>query len=240
MNINRATLLVTCVAVILGVAAEPAFAKKKKTTAAAAAPVTTTATPNPASEGYPNGRPWQAVEGDFTTVMNKLQVVEGKVDSVKADTVLILSRLDAVDAQLDGIDLKLDDLNDKVDLLAGDVSLIKNTLSVQVSVVADDDRVAGSTVPVTLFVQVSQNGAGLSGLTAADFGYVNGFGAGVTGYCGAACFVEGGAGVYAIRLQGTWGAESYAGNLTVSADTGSALAQGTSLVTFDVPAPPAP
>jgi hypothetical protein len=226
MNINRATLLVTCVAVILGVAAEPAFAKKKKTTAAAAAPVTTTATPNPASEGYPNGRPWQAVEG--------------KVDSVKADTVLILSRLDAVDAQLDGIDLKLDDLNDKVDLLAGDVSLIKNTLSVQVSVVADDDRVAGSTVPVTLFVQVSQNGAGLSGLTAADFGYVNGFGAGVTGYCGAACFVEGGAGVYAIRLQGTWGAESYAGNLTVSADTGSALAQGTSLVTFDVPAPPAP
>jgi len=232
MDINRATLFVTCVALILGVAAEPAFAKKKKTTAAAA-PVTTTATPNPASEGYPNGRPWQAVEGDFTTVMNKLQVVEGKVDSVKADTVLILSRLDAVDAQLD-------DLNDKVDLLSGDVSLIKNTLSVQVSVVADEDRVAGSTVPVTLFVQVSQNGAGLSGLTAADFGYLNGFGAGVTGYCGAACFAEGGAGVYALQLQGTWSAESYAGNLTVSADTGSALAQGTSLVTFDVPAPPAP
>ena len=64
------------------------------------------------------------------------------------------------------------------------------------------------------------------------------------GYCGAACFIAGENGLYGIELQGDWGAAPYAGTLSVQLTTstpdGDVTASGTSMVSFEIPAAPAP
>src|SRR5262245_29768944 len=173
--------------------------------------------PNANNTGYPPGRPWEAVAADFQTVFAKLNLIIG-------NTVTILDRLDKLGTDLGNV--------------ADDVATLKNTLAVQVSVVPDATRKGGTSVPVLVTVHVSQNGAGVAGLVASAFGYNNAFGAGGATYCGnSSCFTAGVDGVYRIRLDGNWTAGQYAGALTVSTDTGAAIAQGDSLVTFDIPAP---
>jgi hypothetical protein len=228
MNMNRVTILATCLAVGLAAVAEPTLAKKKNKKNAI---TQTSEYANPASQGYPNGRPWQAMAHDFIEVMNQLDVVDAKVDEVKADTEEILETLDGINEDLDG-------LEETVDGIAADVASLKNTLQVQVSVAPDGDRNDESDLPVTLFVQVSQNGAGVSGLTADDFGYVNSFPSGDASYCGAACFTAGDGGTYAIVLEGDWEAASYAGSLSVESTVDETTSHGNTLVNFTIPMAP--
>ena len=219
MNSNR-TALFTALTLALGmaVAAEPALAAK---------PVASNA--HPASKGYPNGRPWQAMKMDFLTVKQMIADIDAKLDSVSGDGDLIH----------DEIGLIGEDIN----ALASDVAVLKNTLDVQVSVASSADRNADNDAPVTVFVHVTQNGQAVTGLTADNFSYSNAFPLAGADYCGAACFSAGDTGVYAITLNGDWSASAYAGALAVAntvttADGSDVTSNGSSLVTFDIPAAP--
>ena len=236
MNMNRVTILATCLAVGLAAVAEPTLAKKKNKNQT----TQTSEYANPASQGYPNGRPWQAVEYDFTVLMNQIDTVDAKVDEVKADTEEILETLDGINEDLEGVNEKLDNLTESVDGVADDVATLKNTLQVQVSVAPDADRNDETDLPVTLFVQVSQNGAGVTGLGADDFSYVNSFPSGDASYCGAACFTAGAGGTYAIVLEaeGNWEAAAYAGSLSVEHTVDETTSQGNTLVNFSIPMAP--
>jgi len=230
MNLNRVTILATCIAVGLAVVAEPTLAKKKNKNQSQQY----SENANSASQGYPNGRPWQAMEHDFIEVMNQLDMLDAKVDEVKGDTEEILEAIDGVNDDLDG-------LEEKVDGIADNVASLKNTLEVQVSVVADSDRNDENDTPVTLFVQVSQNGAGVGGLMWDDFSYEHSFPMTVINdaiYCGADCFTAGEGGVYAIELRGDWDAAAYAGSLAVENTVDETTSNGSSLVSFDIPQAP--
>jgi hypothetical protein len=223
--------------------------------------------PSLPSANYPNGRGWRAIENDFIATMAKIDLVDGKVDAVKADTVLILTELDDVDAdhyiiksdlvtiksdlgivKNDVSDIKADiasiesgvtDITNDVAAIANDVDMLKNTLQLQATVdLAGADSINDQ--PVTVYVQVSQNGVGVTGLLPDAFMFSSSFPFGIATYCGTpACFSEGVDGLYALQLDGSWDAITYAGTLqvaqTVSTPAGNALAQGTSLVTFRIP-----
>lgn len=226
--------------------------------------------PSLPAANYPNGLGWRAVENDFIDVKAKIDVVEGKVDAVKADTVQILTELDDVDAdhviikneladiktdlamvKSDVSDIKADiadietglvDISDDLAAVADDVAILKNTLQLQVSV-----DLAGANdvndLPVTLYVQVTQNGMGVNGLLPDAFMFTNSFPFGIASYCGTpACFTEGVDGLYAVQLDGSWDAKAYAGTLiakqTVSTPDGDVTSTGTSLATFQIPSAP--
>ena len=126
------------------------------------------------------------------------------------------------------------------------MSALKNTLTIQVSVApaSDEQRNADNNAPVELFVQVTKNGVGVSGLTADAFAYSNSFPRTGASYCGNACFTAGQNGLYSLELQGDWLAGSYAGNVnvhfTTSTSEGDVTSAGASLVSFDIPPAPAP
>jgi len=220
MTNNRFVIIAICAAVGLTAAAQPdmAFAKNKNPAAAQAGN-------NGNKDGYPQGRPFQAIEQDFIEVKHRIA-------AVKADTETILDELDIISA----------DIGDIKD----DVSALKNTLNIQVSVAAasDEQRNEDNNAPVHLFVQVTKNGVGVTGLTADAFDYSNSFPLNGASYCGNACFIAGQNGLYSLELQGDWVAESYAGTLSVqfttSTSEGEITSAGTSLVSFDIPPAPAP
>ncbi|MBI5463044.1 MAG: hypothetical protein HY941_12735 [Gammaproteobacteria bacterium] len=212
MNFNRTSLLTACIALGVAVAAEPALA---------ANPVTTKA--NPASTGYPNGRPWQAMRLDFLTVKQMIEDLDFKFDSLTGDASLV---------------------QEEIGFIHDDIAALKNRLDVQISVAPSAERNADNDAPVTVFVHVTHNGEAVTGLTADNFSYNNAFPAAGAVFCGAACFSAGDAGVYAITLNGDWSATSYAGALAVAstvvaADGEDIISNGSSLVSFDIPAAPA-
>jgi hypothetical protein len=220
MITNRLLAIAVCAAMALAAAAQSdlAFAKNKNDTPGN----------NGNNSGYPNGRPFQAIEQDFIEVNHRLR-------AIKADTETILDELDIIGADIGGI--------------KDDVSALKNTLTIQVSVApaSDEQRNADNNAPVELFVQVTKNGVGVSGLTADAFAYSNSFfpsGGTAASYCGNACFTAGQNGLYSLELQGDWLAGSYAGNVnvhfTTSTSEGDVTSAGASLVSFDIPPAPAP
>ena len=266
MQINKMTPIAISVAVGLATVATSTQAglfdmfksrASQKTVAAATPAPAPKAAPQAAPQAssqnlpdakYPNGLGWRAIELDFIDVKARISVVEGKVDDVKADTESILSELEDVDADHvtimnDLADIKSDIANVAGDVsdMADDVAMLKNAVQVQVSVApaSAESRNEANDAPVTLYVQVIQNGSGLSGLPAEAFTFSNSFPIAGAGYCGtAACFSEGMDGLYALELAGDWVAGGYAG--TLSAVDGDTSASGTSLVTFEIPAEPVP
>lgn len=181
---------------------------------AAATPAPQTSSQHLPNARYPNGLGWRAIESDFIDVKQRISVVEGKVDDVKTDTEDILLELEDVDADHvtimnDLSDIKADLANVAGDVtdIADDVETLKNTLQVQVSVEPADAGVRNEVndEPLTIFVQVTQNGAGFAGLPADASQFSNSFPAGGAGYCGtAACFTAGMNGLYALVLAGDW------------------------------------
>ena len=246
MLINRSIALAVCAA--LGLAAttqsDLAFAKKKDKKKKGQ---TTELANYGSSDGfYPNGRPWQAMESDFDEVLYRIA-------KVKKDTESILVQLDEVDADhviikndLTEIQATLDEIQGGLNDIGAGVSSLANTLGVEVSVASAsaEQRNDFNDAPVQLFVQVTQNGTGVSGLTAADFAYSNSFPLNGAFYCGDACFIAGENGLYGIELRGDWNAAPYAGTLSVQLTTstpdGEVTASGASLVSFEIPAAPAP
>jgi len=268
----KLSLLATCLAVGLATVAPPSEAGfwdlySKSTAPKNNAPAPQPVAPPPAiqapentvthpvptlpSARYPNGLGWRAIELDFIDVKARISVVEGKVDDVKTDTETILYELDNVDADHviitnDLADIKSDLANVSGDVtdMADDVAMLKNALQVQASVApaSAESRNEVNDAPVTLFVQVIQNGAGLPGLTVGAFTFSNSFPiGGAVGYCGASVciteFSEGQDGLYALELSGDWVAGAYAG--TLAAQDSGTTASGTSLVTFEIPEEPA-
>jgi uncharacterized protein YoxC len=240
MMTNRFTILAICLAVGLGTVADQAMAKKKRNNNSSS-----DVYDHPSGKGYPNGRPWQALEYDFEIVKHKLNVLDYKVDDVKEDTETIIEQLDDVQSDIDAIETEIADIKDgvgeileEVDDLDDDVSMLKNTLSVDVSVGPATDN------GITLYVQVAQNGVGVTMLPANAFKYFSSFPTGAAEYCGAACFTVGSRGVYMIELLVGSEPGTYAGALEVSMevvdddddddDDGPEIANGTALVSFEV------
>jgi hypothetical protein len=181
------------------------------------------------------------LEADHAIINDKLdgleadhEIINGKLDDLEADHVIINEKLDA-------IDMELGDVAGDVLSVADDVAALKNTLQVQVSVapISADEINDVNNAPVSLFVQVTQNGHGVIGLTADSFVFANSFPDSVPVICGTPdCFMPGATGMYMIKVAGDWIAGPYAGTLV--AEDGSTTATGTSLVTFEIPAEPAP
>lgn len=256
MKMSKMTPIALCLAVgIATVAVESQAAwwnKKLPATAAAPATPSHSESQNLPAAKYPNGLGWRAIELDFMDVKARISVVDGKVDEVKADTEAILLELDDIDADHETIMDDLAEIKEDIGSVAGDISdmaddvaMLKNALQVQVSVApaSADARNEVNDAPVTLFVQVIQNGAGLTGLAAEAFTFSKSFpGGGVAGFCGEpVCitgFSEGQDGLYALELSGDWVAGAYAG--TLAAQDSATSGSGTSLVTFEIPAEPMP
>jgi hypothetical protein len=181
------------------------------------------------------------LDADHAIINDKLdgleadhEIINGKLDDLEADHVIINDKLDA-------IDMELGDVAGDVLSVADDVAELKNTLQVQVSVapISADEINDMNSAPVSLFVQVTQNGHGVIGLTADSFVFANSFPDSVPVICGTPdCFMPGASGMYMIKVAGDWIAGPYAGTLV--AEDGSTMATGTSLVTFEIPAEPAP
>jgi hypothetical protein len=241
---KRLVVIAVCAVMVLATVAHPdlAFAKFKDKYS----PLPATPANGVGNDSYPNGRPWQATESDFIEVKHAIAEVKG-------DTESILHELDNVDTDLliiknDLTEIKgtLADIQSGLEGVGSNVSALTNTLAVQVSVpsASDAQRNALNDAPVQVFVQVSRNGAGVTGLTPDAFAYSNSFPLNGAGYCGNACFIAGENGLYALELQGDWVEGSYAGTLNVqftnSTSAGDVTSTGTSLVTFDIPAAPAP
>jgi archaellum component FlaC len=254
MMTNRFTILAICLAVGLGTVTDQAMAKKKNKNKKSDSSTELYDYDHPSGKGYPNGRPWQALDYDFDVVKHKLNVIDYKVDDVKEDTETIIDQTGEVQTDIDNLEMEIADIKDgvgeileEVDGLDDDVSMLKNTLSVDISVgAATDDG-------ITLYVQVAQNGMGVTKLAADAFEYGNSFPADGAKYCGADCFAEGIGGVYMIELLVDSGPGSYAGALGVSMevvddddddddDDGDdpEIANGTALVTFEVEEAPEP
>lgn len=214
MNPTRNSLLVACILIGAAVTAGPVAAASNNA--------------NPASTGYPNGRPWLAIKSDFTVIKRMLRDIDYTLDGLVSDVDLIHE------------DVSL--MKEDVDAIAEDLDGLSNTLQVQVSVMDDAARNADNDAPVTVFVHVTHNGQAVTGLTADDFSYTNAFPVAGADYCGVGCFTAGDAGVYAITLNGDWSVTSYAGSLTVShtqsTPEGDVTSNGSSMVNFDIPAAP--
>jgi hypothetical protein len=228
---------------------------------------------HPSGKGFPNGRPWQALDDELARIKYKLYVIDGKVDDVLEDTGDILADtgdiladtgdiladtddiLDDTAAILEGIDdIKdgLDDIDTDLGDVADGVSMLTNTLEVQVSVgpiseaihddVSIDDVTDGV---VVLYVQVIQNGVGVDKLTEEDFMYANSFPEAAAKYCGELCFNEGLGGQYRLLLVGNgdeWAEGTHAGTLAVqysvvTTEDGE-TSNGASQVVFEIPAAP--
>ncbi|UCC56077.1 MAG: hypothetical protein JSU75_12210 [Gammaproteobacteria bacterium] len=266
MKMNLIPVLAVCFAVGLTGISEPADAKKKNKKKHKYAPVQETVYSHPSGKGFPNGRPWQALDDELDRIKHKLYVIDEKVDLVLVDTGNILDDtgdilgdtgdiLDDTAAILEGIDdIKdgIDDIDTDLGDVADGVSMLTNTLEVQVSVgpiseaIHDDvsiDEVTDGTV--VLYVQVIQNGVGVDMLTAEDFMYANSFPESAASFCGELCFTEGLGGQYRLLLVGdgdVWTEGTHAGTLAVqysvvTTEDGE-TSNGASQVTFEIP--PAP
>jgi len=232
----------------------------------AAAPATATASVQQSSSlpdaSYPNGLGWRAIENDFIEVDADHVIINDKLDDLDADHAIINDKLDGLEADHAIINDKLDDLDaDHTDIMdqleaistelgdvagdimsvADDVAALKNTLQVQVSVapISAEEINDANNAPVSLFVQVTQNGYGVIGLTADSFVFSSSFPDTLPVICDTPdCFTPGASGMYQIKVQGDWIPATYAGSLI--AQDGSTTATCTSLVTFEIPAEPAP
>jgi hypothetical protein len=235
MKTNRFMILAVCLAVGLGGMADDAMAKKKKKKSDDSY---LTDYDHPSGKGYPNGRPWQAMEHDFEVLRHKLDVLDYKVDGVKDDTESLVDGLGELEADIGAIAGDLEEIGSNVDDIGGDVEMLKNALSVDVSVGPATDT------GITLYVQVASNGTGITKLPADAFKYFSSFPSGAASYCGAPCFTGGSRGVYMVELQVDGGPGSYAGALEVSVEVADdmdagddpQIANGTALVSFEVEA----
>jgi hypothetical protein len=253
MKIKLIPVLAVCFAVGLATISETADAKKKKKKHKFAS-VETSEYSHPSGMGFPNGRPWQALDDELGQIKYKLYVIDENVEYVLMDTGHILGdtgdilddtdaillELDMIKNSLGEIDTDLGDLSEGIDGIADDVSMLKNTLELQVIVEtagADDLNDA----PIMLLVQVIKNGQGVTGMPADAFSFANSFPAGLEAfYCGdISCFAEGEAGMYMLELTGDWAAALYAGTLSAAytemTEDGDIVSNGTTQVSYTIP-----
>ena len=261
MNINRISIFAVCFAVGLAVASEPSMARNKKKASSNSKYTSAVQLPsydaNSNSKGYPNGRPFQAIEYDFDKLYYRLDMIDTDLDQIAANLIRVGQAVVRVERNTETIDENLirvgqavvrveantntiinaigdldtgiGDLEGKVDDIATDVTLMKNTMEVQVSAKSATDT------GVTLYVQVIRNGIGVPDLPQALFTYGNSFPLGAEAkICEVNCFEEGVGGLYAIKLGVNEDDQTFAGTLMVEDRDGA----GTSLVTFDIPAAP--
>jgi hypothetical protein len=177
-------------------------------------------------KGYPNGRPWKAIEKDL--------------DSIKDQNRRINKKTKAVLHKLDDIEETTETMQDDILDIASDVSTLYNTLQIEVSVLpTTDDEYGVDRLIAHVFVQVSQNGIGVVELDSSSFSFSKAFApkGGTAFYCGQSCFTEAENGLYVIDLKGSDVAGNYAGTLIVEDVSNAAVPAGTSLVTFELPEP---
>ena len=244
MNISRISVFTVCFAVGLAMVSESSMAKRKKNKSSSSRSTSAeqlSSNANSNSTGYPNGRPFQAIEVDFDELHLRFDTIDTDLDEIARNLIRIGQAVVRVEANTNTIITDIGTLDGKVDDVAADVTMLKNTLTVQVSVgsATVEERNAGVDSDVILYVQVIRNGIGLPGLTQASFSYRNSFPADAARICEVAidpCFEEGvgGGGLYKIRLAVDESDNTFAGTLMVEDRAGA----GTSQVTFDIPAAP--
>lgn len=171
-------------------------------------------------KGYPNGRPWRALEKDLGKIKKQNRRIERKTNAV-------LHKVDKVE----------EDIQD----IANDVSALTNTLQIEVSILpVTGDEYTDERLIARMFVQVSQSGIGVTELDSSSFSFSKSFApkGGTAFYCGQPCFTKAENGLYAIDLKGNDVSGNYAGTLVIEDKNSMAVPTGTSLVTFDIPEPP--
>lgn len=239
MKISRIPIFAVCFAVGLAVVSESSMAKRERSSSSrssSAEQLPSNANPN--STGYPNGRPFQAIKVDFEELHDRFDIIDADLDQIAQNLIRIGQAVVRTEANtntiiraISDLDTDIGDLADAVDDVATDVTLLKNTLEVQVSANSATDS------GVTLYVQVIRNGIGVDLLPQTAFTYGNSFP--MTAEANTCeeigCFEEGVGGLYAIKLVVNESDQTFAGTLLVNDADGA----GTSLVTFDIPAVPA-
>ncbi|MDH3900773.1 MAG: hypothetical protein OEU51_06980 [Gammaproteobacteria bacterium] len=252
MNIPRLSILAVCFTVGLTAFADPVDAKGKGKKSKKNKNTEPAEYSHPSGKGFPNGRPWQALDDELDHIKHKLYVIDHKVDYVLKDTDDILDDTAAILEGIDDIKDGLDDIDTDLGDVADGVSMLTNTLEVQVSVgpiseaIHDDVFIDDVTDGVVvLYVQVIQNGVGVDKLTEEDFMYANSFPEAAAKYCGELCFTEGLGGQYRLLLVGNgdeWAEGTHAGTLAVqysvvTTEDGE-TSNGASQVVFEIPAAP--
>jgi len=234
MNISRISVFAVCFAVGLAVVSESSMAWGKKRSSSVGQ---LSSSANSNSKGYPNGRPFVAIESDFDKLNLRFDSIDTDLDQIAANLIRIGQAVVRVERNTETIDQNLIRVGQAVvrverntETILDDVTLLKNTLEVQVSAKSATDT------GVTLYVQVIRNGIGVDLLPQAAFTYGNSFPvAAEAATCAeAGCFEEGVGGLYAIKLVVNESDQTFAGTLMVEDRDGA----GTSLVTFDIPAAP--
>jgi hypothetical protein len=244
MNISRISVFAICFAVGLAVVSDPSMARSKWKSKRFSSAEQLPSSADSNSSGYPNGRPFQAIEYDFDKLFYRFDMIDTDLDQIAANLIRVGQAVVRVERNTETIDQNLIRVGQAVvrverntetilEDIAGindDVALLNNTLEVQVSAKSATDT------GVTLYVQVIRNGIGLEQLPRAAFTYGNSFPLGAEAeICEVNCFEEGvGSGLYAIKLVVNESDQTFAGTLMVEDRDGA----GTSLVTFDIPAAP--
>ena len=195
--------------------------------------------------GYPNGKPFRAIEQDFQDVKNDIADLSVDLGDLQSDVTMIKDDISAVKGD--------------ISMIKSDVAALSMALSVEVAVNTEicskgaaqcsgfdpEDAADGNNALVQVHVSVSQAGEPVDGLTFDDFSFSGSFvppGGSATTLCDqvdcGGSFFLGGNGLYMMFLKpfGDWDDGRYAGNISVTDPVGGG--SGIALVTVDIPAAP--
>ena len=209
--------------------------------------------------GYPNGKPFRAIEQDFQDVKNDIADLSVELGDLQSDVTMIKDDVSQVKGDVTIIKDDISEVKGDISMIKSDVAALSMALSVEVAVNTEicskgaaqcsgfdpEDAADGNNALVQVHVSVSQAGEPVDGLTFDDFSFSGSFvppGGSATTLCDqvdcGGSFFLGGNGLYMMFLKpsGDWDDGRYAGNISVTDPVGGG--SGIALVTVDIPAAP--
>ena len=209
--------------------------------------------------GYPNGKPFRAIEQDFQDVKNDIADLSVDLGDLQSDVTMIKDAVSDLSVDLTGLETDITTIKNDISQVKSDVAALSMALSVEVGVNTEicskvaaqcsgfdpEDAADGNNALVQVHVSVSQAGEPVDGLTFDDFSFSGSFvppGGSATTLCDqvdcGGSFFLGGNGLYMMFLKpsGDWDDGRYAGNISVTDPVGGG--SGIALVTVDIPAAP--
>ena len=209
--------------------------------------------------GYPNGKPFRAIEQDFQDVKNDIADLSVELGDLQSDVTMIKDDVSQVKGDVTMIKDDVSEVKGDISMIKSDVAALSMALSVEVAVNTEicskgaaqcsgfdpEDAADGNNALVQVHVSVSQAGEPVDGLTFDDFSFSGSFvppGGSATTLCDqvdcGGSFFLGGNGLYMMFLKpsGDWDDGRYAGNISVTDPVGGG--SGIALVTVDIPAAP--
>lgn len=153
--------------------------------------------------GYPNGKPFRAIEQDFQDVKNDIAdlsvelgdlqsdvtMIKDDVSQVKGDVTMIKDAVSDLSVDLTGLETDITTIKNDISQVKSDVAALSMALSVEVAVNTEicskgaaqcsgfdpEDAADGNNALVQVHVSVSQAGEPVDGLTFDDFSFSGSF-----------------------------------------------------------------